>query len=95
MIRAVRESLEVLDALPHREVDNLEGVSEHIDVSGVAQVTLQPPYETGRFFGQCVDPVELVEEPCNSWVFSGMFESAYVQLGEVVCHLAERRGSAW
>ena len=57
--RGVHKIAKRLDRLPHRHVDNNEGIVVVNDVGRVAGFRLQPPDESGRCIRQGVDGIEL------------------------------------
>src|SRR3546814_17708714 len=53
---------------PDRHVDDEVGVVGHLDIGGVAAVTLQAPDEAGTPVGQGVDVVETRDEAGQPWI---------------------------
>src|SRR3546814_7220602 len=75
---ALRHHLQVVGAIdigeqrieifPDRHVDDEVGVVGHLEIGGVAAVTLQAPDEAGTPVGEGVDVVETRDEAGQTWI---------------------------
>ncbi|HEY7070084.1 MAG TPA: hypothetical protein VH479_08225 [Acidimicrobiales bacterium] len=83
MPAAVGEVGQRVDRRPHREVDDLQVVVEHLDAGGVARLVLEAPHEAGAGLGQGVDALQVGPEAVDAGVLDRRPQPADVQLGEV------------
>src|SRR5580693_6278052 len=80
------EALKRFHALPHRQIDRHGRVARRTDGSRIVAVVLEPPHEPLAALGESIDAIEIGHERRHARIVCRIAESAYIKLGDVMCH---------